>query len=70
MEEHNKLRRLHKDTPDIVWDEELASIAQQYAEYLVEQVDFRHSSVGENMYMKINSPEDSFDSCLDATQAW
>ena len=70
LEEHNVLRRLHKNTPDLVWDDKLADIAQQYAEHLAERVDFRHSSVGENMYMKINSGKSTLSSCFDATLAW
>lgn len=70
LTEHNNLRNLHKDTNEIVWDDNLAEIAQEYAEHLVRTVDFRHSSIGENMYMKLNSNEDTSMSCFDATQAW
>ena len=50
---HNKLRGLHKNTPALVWDDQLASRAQKWADYLVRYGSLKHdmnSGDGENLY--------------------
>eukprot|EP00111_Clytia_hemisphaerica_P004062 TCONS_00011639-protein len=57
---HNAKRGLHKNTPSMTYDMELAKRAQTYAEYLLEFDEWKHdafrkyngyeSGVGENLY--------------------
>ena len=46
------MRRLHQNTPDVVWDASLAAGAQKWADYLVQSGSFKHSkgNYGENLY--------------------
>ncbi|XP_066936454.1 uncharacterized protein [Clytia hemisphaerica] len=70
LEEHNRLRATLKDTPNLEWDDELAAYAQSYAEKLANTVDFRHSKVGENMYMKYGGDGSTSTSCISASDEW
>ncbi|XP_066932283.1 Golgi-associated plant pathogenesis-related protein 1-like [Clytia hemisphaerica] len=74
---HNKLRRLHKNTPSLEWDDSLAAAAQRYAEKLVEinrksstnQLIHEHPThgMGENLYWQDNRKKGT---CADASLAW
>ena len=74
---HNKLRRLHVDTPDLKWDIKLAAKAQKYAELLVaenkksSQFFFKHSTdrvnIGENLAWQNSRQKQT---CAGATHAW
>jgi hypothetical protein len=48
---HNRLRAIHS-SPDLVLDSELNKIAQEYAEFLANYNEFKHSTsgYGENLY--------------------
>lgn len=67
---HNKLRKLHEDTPPLEWDEELAQEAQKYAEHLVNELELHHGAVGENMFLKCGSNGTTVQSCNEASNAW
>ena len=77
MDVHNKLRRLHVDTPDLKWDIKLAAKAQKYADKLVaknkKSLKFyiKHSTgrhnIGENLYWKSNQ---KLGTCAEASQSW
>jgi len=54
LTKHNFFRRKHRDTPDLVWDNDLARGAQQYADYLKNTNKWEHSKdlsaqLGENL---------------------
>ena len=70
MTAHNTLRQLHVDTAALVWDSQLSTDAQQWAETLVDTGTFRHShaaGVGENLYSKTSS---SAAVCSEALLNW
>jgi len=77
---HNKLRELHKDTPDLQWDSSLAAKAQEYAEKLVtinkqlsitSNAQLSHSpdryDIGENIYWRDNK---NIGKCAHASHSW
>ena len=75
---HNKLRKLHVDTPNLQWNQELARRAQEYAEKLVvinrrkSKVFMKHSNregenIGENIYWRNNR---QLGTCVDASRSW
>jgi len=77
---HNKLRELHKDTPDLQWDSSLAAKAQEYAEKLVtinkqlsitSNAQLSHSpdryDIGENLYWRDNK---NIGKCAHASHSW
>jgi len=54
LTKHNFYRRRHRDTPDLVWDNNLAKGAQEYADYLRDNNKWEHSKglsaqLGENL---------------------
>ena len=71
------LRRLHKNTRDLVWDDSLAASAQHYAERLVrinkksKRNRLVHETptrgMGENLFWQDNQVSGT---CADASFAW
>lgn len=77
LKAHNMLRRLHVDTPDLVWDDGLAAKAQAYAEQLVrdniglKKVELNHSDddgIGENLFWSYHSGGGA--TCAQASLSW
>lgn len=76
-ESNNKLRRLHKNTPPLEWDDSLAAKAQKYAETLVRINQASRTTklihekpahgMGENLYWQDNKKKGT---CADASLAW
>ena len=77
LQAHNKLRALHLNTPDLIWDEHLANIAQTYAEYLaasnsglVHDQSNEENGWGENLYLKISPQTGEPGTCAEASLSW
>ncbi|XP_066924103.1 uncharacterized protein [Clytia hemisphaerica] len=70
VEEHNKLRRLHRDTQPLEWDFMLALKAQRYARYLTNTINLEHDADGENLFVKMGSNGTTQWTCHSATMAW
>lgn len=68
--EHNKLRKLHKDTPPLEWDDEIGRDAQRFAESLANTINLEHGHVGENLFVKMGSNGTTVSTCKSATLAW
>lgn len=67
----NVFRRLHRNTPDMVWDANLASQAQSWAEHLLNLGYMKHAKVrgqGENIYTQTSSWGPA--TCAQAAHAW
>ncbi|CAH1788623.1 unnamed protein product, partial [Owenia fusiformis] len=47
---HNKFRRMHQDTPDLTYSDDLAKSAQEWANYLTTIGFMKHSGPGQNIY--------------------
>lgn len=81
LNSHNTLRQLHQNTPNMVWDSNLASAAQAYAETLVgnnrytANTKLEHDPTnsakgyGENLYWSANS-YGAVSVCAQASLAW
>ena len=72
LQAHNAKRRLHDDTPQLVWDAMLAEDAQAWANHLVRLGHMEHSSVadqGENLYESWSTAPTAA-TCSQAVQAW
>ena len=72
---HNKLRALHKDTPNLQWDSTLASEAQNWANYLLSIKSIVHSTSehGENLAYGAVTASSSITearTCDDAIVSW
>ena len=65
---HNVLRSLHENTGPMVWDDQLAQGAEQWARKLVNERGLRHSrgNYGENLYAAWGQSA----SCAKATLSW
>ena len=70
VEEHNKIRRLHQDTPPLEWNLYLGLEAQKFARNLANKIDLVHGTVGENLFVKMGSNGTTKWSCHSATKAW
>ena len=71
MKEHNLNRAKHDDTPNLTWDDTLASGAQQWANRLANMGRLQHSSsrsYGENLYMAGGWGTPA--TCKSATSSW
>lgn len=68
--EHNKFRRLHKDTEPLKWDLFLGLEAQRFARYLANNIDLVHGSLGENLFVKMGSNGTTKWTCQSASKAW
>ncbi|XP_066914606.1 venom allergen 5-like isoform X2 [Clytia hemisphaerica] len=75
LDSHNAKRRLHQNTPLMVWNQKLADRSQTFAEYLSANNKFEHdsfrrngfsSSIGENIYKSSSSSRTS----ENAVTAW
>ena len=70
---HNKQRRLHRDTPDLVWDLKLAKDARNWALELAKSGALKHASTtsGENLYYQWSSNIiDEKSACEKAVENW
>jgi len=69
---HNKYRRLHADTPDLVWDEQLAADALAWSKHQAKESNMYHqpwakrNGQGENLYGRSTIPVD----CETAVKSW
>jgi len=71
LKEHNLNRAKHDDTPNLTWDDTLASGAQQWANRLANMGRLQHSSsrsYGENLYMAGGWGTPA--TCKSATSSW
>ena len=73
LQEHNMLRQLHQNTPNLQWDEHLEVAAQDYAEQLVVSGSLKHdpknydNTWGENLYYSYSSSKAL---CVNAIYSW
>ncbi|XP_057290015.1 uncharacterized protein LOC130612678 [Hydractinia symbiolongicarpus] len=67
---HNNYRRKHRDTPDLVWDAQLAKGAEDYAKELLRRGGLSHSkgNYGENLYQSYGYG--SSGACKAASDSW
>ncbi|XP_002164046.1 uncharacterized protein LOC100200105 isoform X1 [Hydra vulgaris] len=71
LAEHNRLRALHLNTPNLVLDSALTASAQKWADYLQNSNTFVHSKAkgyGENLYYSSGYPAGS--DCVRASNSW
>lgn len=64
------LRNLHSETPDLEWDAELATTAQEWANHLASKKIFQHEGIkglGENIFYASSAAEAS---CANAVLSW
>lgn len=54
LNSHNKVRRLHQNTPDMIYDTNLELAAQEWARRLATEKAFYHGSTGENLFYVTN----------------
>ena len=66
---HNTRRRLHRNTPDLTWDADLAQASQAWAERLAQEDRLFHGSSGENLY-QFSTTGSGVRTCRDAVIAW
>ena len=62
LKAHNEMRSLHKNTPSLVWDQELADTSSAWAEKLIKEhagklmhCKERGENVGENLFAAMSS---------------
>lgn len=70
LQAHNEKRALHQNTPDLVWDANLAQQAKDWADTLAYWRNLTHAGVtgqGENLYWGTGR---SAKTCREAVQSW
>ncbi|XP_065657273.1 uncharacterized protein LOC105846266 isoform X2 [Hydra vulgaris] len=71
---HNNKRRMHQDTPDLVWDSKLAVEAKDWATQIAKAGGLKHSSssnYGENLYYQWSSAKIDEKNALEkAVESW
>ena len=75
LRSHNELRRLHKDTPALDWDDRLAADAQKWSDHLANVKrgyhDYnRNDGSGESWWYWTWYDDSIVYSCADAVRAW